>query len=668
MLYTILPDEMKRVERRMMEETHTPSLTLMEHAAAHVADAAKPYLQGGKLLAVCGTGNNGGDGLAAARILLTRLPQLEATIWLLPGALSPEAEEQRRKLAVFGRRIQVEVLQSGVPALPPDTACVLDAMFGTGLNRPLAGLAREAVQSLNASGLPVIAVDIPSGLSGVTGNAPVSGEASGDAAIVNAVVTVTFHRPKPGLFMGEGLAACGRVIVGDIGIAPEWDDANGLALLTKGDRLLPLRGRNTHKGDYGRVLALVGSFGMAGAAAICATAAMRSGAGLVTVACPESIVNVVQMLCPCATCLPLPPSDAEAAWQTLLPALSRADALVAGCGLGQSAYAKALVEKLIGWLQHNPLSAVLDADALNLRAAMPAQTPLGVQTVITPHVGEAARLLQQPAKQVMADQLEAARALRERYGCAVALKSASTVLVDCDGEAISLLGTPAMAKGGSGDALAGVLAALLAGQQAYGLHGVRLLQTACALHGLAGSRAAETTGERGMLATDLCAMLGNVPEMVTRESAAYHALKANPLQAAQAGGQPGKPQGGFGGKPAPQQKLAQTLRTALGRHVRVTVDRPFGSLHPKNQKMRYGLNYGYVADVLAGDNEWQDAYIWGIEEPVEFFEGVVVAVIHRLNDVEDKWIVAAEGDAPTEQEIREKTAFVEQYFQSEIIL
>jgi len=735
MLYTILPEEMKRVESRMMDATGTPSLTLMEHAATHVAEAAAPYLRGGgKLLVACGAGNNGADGLAAARLLMARMPALKTVIWKLSGVPTRETVSQWERLAPFKGRLTVLSLESVVPDMPADVTCAIDALFGTGLNRPLEGAAKLCVEKLNASGVSVVAVDIPSGLSGATGY-PVADEKG--ALAVRADVTVTFHRPKIGLLLGEGLDCCGRVVVGEIGVPAEFDDAAGMAVLNKGDRLLPVRKRNTHKGDYGRILALVGSFGMAGAADICATAALRTGAGLVTIACPREIVPTVQTLCPYAICLPLPENDVDAAWQLLLPMLERVDALVAGCGIGQGTLATGLMSKVIPWLCTHELPAVLDADALNLLVKMqlfpfdghapeftlesknnhlPTSTvnldvihndmigenkmlrdgnsegsshftgTVDLQgntlrfpdcVVITPHLGEAARLLGVPTSQLETEQPAAARALRHRYGGSVVLKSASSVLISADGEALNLYGTAAMAKGGSGDALAGVLAALLAGRKAYKLSGVRLLQTACALHGMAGILAVETRGERGMLATDLCDALGRVPEVIERavasvaphaqrlastfdtETVSMHYSSEEMANLAHSGEAKGREQ---------PMIAVQGPRSALGRQVRVTVDRPIGSRHPERREIVYGLNYGYVADVLAADNEWQDAYVLGVSDPVEVFVGEVIAVVHRLNDVEDKWVVAAPGTRTTEEEIRARTAFVEKFFKSEILL
>ncbi|MCE5342485.1 MAG: NAD(P)H-hydrate epimerase, partial [Eubacteriales bacterium] len=421
MLYTITPSEMMRVERRMLEGSGTPALTLMERAAAHLADAALPYLRGGgRLLLLCGFGHNGGDGIAAARMLMGRLPAMQTTVWRLAGAPSPQTAAQWERLKAYAGRMTVVTPEEAVPGAPAGTACVIDALFGTGLNRPLGGIVLAMVKSINASGLPVVAADIPSGLNGNTGYPP---EGGGGDSVIRADVTVTFHRPKIGLFLGDGLDFCGRVAVGDIGIGPAWDDAPGMALLGPGDSLLPPRRHNTNKGTYGRVLVLAGSWGMAGAAALSATAALRTGAGLVTVACPEGVVSTVQALCPCATCLPLPETDTSAAWERLQKALGKADALVAGCGLGQETFAAELIKRLIPWLCEHPLPTVLDADALNLLASwsrvradaddapdvpIPQRQPGAVHlpdwVTLTPHPGEAARLLGWPVERVTADQ------------------------------------------------------------------------------------------------------------------------------------------------------------------------------------------------------------------------------------------------------------------------
>ena len=360
MFRTIEPAEMKRVENRVMEHTSTTGEELMQLAAAHVANEAFRLAEDGRVLCLCGTGNNGGDGMAALRMLADR--GVCGECWVLPGRLSADAQRELDRLAETGTLIRR--VEDALPAVPQDVSCIIDALFGTGLCRPLEGLALEACRMMNASDAPVVAVDIPSGLSGLTG------EVLG--AAVEADVTVTFHRPKPGLYLKDGQDHAGEIVIGDIGIPQRWDDADGMAVLERSDlgRLLPARRRVSHKGSYGRALLWVGSRGMAGAAAIAAEAALRTGAGLVTVACPESIVDVVQTLCPCAMCLPLS-ENAQEAWEQLREALERTDALGAGCGLGRGSWAALLLDNVMGWLAEHPLPAVLDADSICWGCASP---------------------------------------------------------------------------------------------------------------------------------------------------------------------------------------------------------------------------------------------------------------------------------------------------------
>lgn len=636
MLQTITPAEMKRVETRAMDMGLVTGEALMHGAAAQVAARVQALRNGGKVLCLCGTGNNGGDGLAAMRILAQSDDAFCGECLLLNGTLSSDA---RRELDALMRaaagRVSVRRLESDtLPELPRDMTCVIDALFGTGLSRPLSGAALALCEWVNAlCNVPVVAVDIPSGLNGETGQVM--------GAAVCATETVTFHRPKAGLYLGQGPDHTGVVTIADIGLPARADDACGCAVLEESDlsAVLKPRKRVSHKGSYGRVLLWAGSRGMAGAAAVCATAALRTGAGLATVACPDTILDIVQTLCPCATCVPLPMEDADAAWTLLEGALSCADALGAGCGLGQSAVAAELFERLLAWLNAHALPAVLDADALNLLAKRPAHLAGTAAHLLTPHPAEAARLLGVSTAQVTADALRAAHSLSQRYGAAVALKGASSVLCDGKNTAISPFGTPAMAKGGSGDALTGVMAALLAGRAAgtYAMNDLTLMQTACALHGLAGRAAEERFGERGVLATDLCMFLGKdfSEQTVQASSKALNQAVSVQTQAPNAGA------------PSP-----------LGKHVTVTVEHKLGSHDGKDETHAYALNCGFVQEVLDTDNDWQDACIYGVQKPLEWFEGVVVARLFLAAGT--VWVVADEETRPTLQEVRRATAFLGQ--------
>lgn len=634
MLQTISPSEMKRIEQRAIAETRVSGATLMERAAAHVARVVEQWRRNreGDVLCICGTGNNGGDGIAAARLLADA--GADVAVWLCEGKLSADAEAQWERLLCGHPSVRVERCGNGEERLlaPEKYSVVVDALFGTGLSRALDGIALNLCKQINAAfeaGVPVVAVDIPSGLNGETG------EIMG--AAVCATETVTFHRPKSGLFLGEGLNQCGRVTVADIGLSRTVDDAKGfwVALETDLPAFFPPRKRTNHKGSYGRVLVVAGSVGMAGAAALCAMAALRTGAGLVTVACPAPIVNVVQALCPCATCLPLPIEDVSAAGERILEALEAADAVAFGCGWGREAFSCEVGGLLADALAQSGKPAVLDADALNL-LAMRAKKPLFSQKqIITPHPAEAARLLGMETARVVADAPAAARMLAHRLGASVVLKGAASVMVCAEEEGLNIVGTPAMAKGGSGDALTGILAALLAnsvkGSVRY--QGRLLLQAGCLLHGRAGCLAAESTGERGLLATELCTALGNAEKRL-----------------------PDIPCVGEAALPPQPNKGGQAT---LGRMVHVTVDHPWGVKDPQQQELRYELNFGYVQEVLEEQNEWQDAYVLGVEHPVEVFEGEVVALIERIKTGECVWVVSRQGSRVTEEQVRVATRFRE---------
>ena len=621
MIKTIAPSEMKRVENRVMQHTAITGEDLMQRAAAHVADAVRAYRRqrGGITLCVCGTGNNGGDGLAAMRMLACADPSFCGVCWLLPGSLSPDAQRELNRLnAEAGSQVSVQTLSENAEInLPRRLDCVIDALFGTGLARPLEGLAKQLCETLNACDVPVVAVDIPSGLHGETGDAL--------GAAIRACCTVTFHRPKPGLYLKQGPDCAGEIVVADIGLrvpeAAALDDADGMDILEKKDltHLLPARRRNTHKGSYGRVLLIAGSRGMAGAAAISALAALRAGAGLVTVACPDAVVDIVQTLCPCATCLPLP-ADEDDAWPLLEAALERADAIGAGCGLGQGIWAAAMVDRLAKWLSQHERPAVLDADALNLIAKQEGSA-LGGHTFITPHPAEAARLLHAGIPDILQDAPQAAWKLCSEYGVCAMVKGTCSVLCAGEGLAINPYGTPAMAKGGSGDALTGILAALLAGRAegAYAMTDLQLMQTACALHGLAGEMAAEHFGERGMLATDLCECIGLVQ-----------------------------------GEPDPEETATAVVPSR--RKATVVVEHAAGMCDVSDHERLYRLNCGYVQQILDERNEWQDACVLGMDEPLEWFDGEVCAEV--VIGERAVWAVTQEGAAYTEEEIRRAMAFL----------
>lgn len=468
MQITITPNEMKNLEQSYMKEYGVPGALLMEHAAMAVCQALHRRFPGGRVLFLCGPGNNGGDGYAAAR--LWRQQGGEAVVMHIAEAATPDAVMNSKLARLQG----VSICPASLPL--PHCDAVVDALYGTGLTRPVEGAVADLINAVNNSGVPVIAVDIPSGLNGENGMV--------QGAAIRAAETVTFHRVKPGLLLGEGAVYAGEITVAPIMIPAEYGTRNGMRCMEPGDIPAYIRARpvNAHKGTFGRVVIFAGSEGMAGAAAFAAAAAVKTGAGLTTVLCRRNIIPIVQTLAPGATCVCKEEAD-------IGHLLDTADAAVVGCGLGSGPDARPILEQF----RHASCPVVWDADALNLIAPYPKMLSLPENAVITPHPGEAARLLGWTTAQVAASPLHAMEALHSKCGCHVLLKGARTLMSDGSLTAVNRHGSPALAKGGSGDILAGMLGALLARHLPCSL--LETMQLAALLHGLAGLRAGEEHGE-----------------------------------------------------------------------------------------------------------------------------------------------------------------------------
>ena len=503
MKMTITPAEMKALETRFMDENNVPGALLMEHAALGVVDAIARYTDKGDVVFLCGPGNNGGDGYAAARL------------WAARGGKSHiiEVTEDVHGDALLNRQ---KALEAGIPCeIASDDAfydlprcdVIVDALFGTGLARPISGAAGHLIHcayDMNLDhGTPVIAVDIPSGIDGTTGK--VLGIA------VRATETVTFHRIKQGLLLGDAPDYVGKITIHPIGIPLGYDllkgeldrDYPGMTILepTDLDSGLFHRPQCCHKGTFGRVLLFCGSRGMAGAAALCANAAMRAGAGLTTILCRESLLPILQTLAPGAMCTVLPEKDGQ-----LLPesveiaraSLAKADAACIGCGLGQASD----VVPILRLFAKADCPVLWDADALNLLAKYEDLLPLKEADVITPHPGEASRLLDCDVEEVTGDALSALDRLHELCGCTVLLKGARSLITDGTETYCNLYTSPALAKGGSGDVLSGIITALLARHQMK-LDSLQAAAYGALIHGLAGIRAAKIRGENCTLPTDI---------------------------------------------------------------------------------------------------------------------------------------------------------------------
>lgn len=467
----ITPERMRAAEQAFLAAGGATGLALMERAAHAVADALEKMTDQGALF-LCGPGNNGGDGYAAARLFAEK--GRKAVVWTLLNVdmLRGDARTNMERCAAMG--IPIRRLFD-MPEKPPEgVGAAVDALFGTGQNRPLEAPYDQAVRWLNASGLPVLSVDMPSGMG---------------ACMVRAEVTVTFHREKPQHLLFPGRVNAGKVVAQDIGL-PDEAFPDDFLVLDDADipRLLPPRPLDAHKGSCGHALLLAGSYGMAGAAALCAGGALRGGAGLCTVCCPDEILPTVQQLAPCAVCVP---------HGRLKNALQGKTTVAAGPGLGGGEE----LDSLLGALLLADKPQVWDADALNWLSKNP--RPLGERFVLTPHPGEAARLLGVQTVEVAADPVGAAQALCDRFLAVTLLKGATTVVVSRDRRALNESGTPGMATGGSGDVLTGLIAALLA----QGLSPFDAAALGAHLHGRAGEAAAARFGVRSMCATDLLSAL-----------------------------------------------------------------------------------------------------------------------------------------------------------------
>lgn len=489
MMRTISPQDMQDMERAFLEGTGYPSLLLMEHAAQAVtAELAQLVSPGTRVLFVCGGGNNGGDGCAAARLWMQQGGK--ADVWLLknPRQMKGDAGVNACLLSTCGA--SVNVLYGETPELPDGCAAIVDALFGTGLSHEMEGAALAAARAINESGLPVVSVDMPSGVDGATGHA--LGEA------IRADVTVTFHRAKHGHMLYPGRALTGRLVIADIGILNDWDGAEGYEVLESADAaaMLPRRPADGHKGTFGHVLTIAGSEGMAGAACLCASAALFSGCGLVTAACPYPVLSALQANVPCAMAKAVCEGGtitAKAAQKLLSLARDKA-ALAIGPGLGASEETWRAIAPLIA----GDTPKVIDADGLNMLASYGAQ--VGKNTVLTPHPGEMARLCGDPLSEILAAPADYARQLSQATGACVLLKGATTVIAQGEDVALNITGCDAMATGGSGDVLTGVIASLMA----QGMSAFDAARAGAYYHGRAGEAAAREKGMRAATAWDVC--------------------------------------------------------------------------------------------------------------------------------------------------------------------
>ena len=490
-----------------------PSRVLMERAAREaVAFLLKrgDLYPAGKVLLLCGSGNNGGDGFAMGRFLADgSMGEKREAVILYTGRLDADGmPDESRMSEECGRQYRL-AMEAGIPvrsagelsAELADTAVVADAVFGIGLDRPITGEVASLLSRVAASCLPVLAVDIPSGVHADTGT--VMGVA------LPAKATVTMQALKVGLLRYPGADLCGEIAVAELGIDLTPAEAPYARLADEAllRWVLPPRARRSHKGTYGTVTLLCGSEGMSGAAVLAAKAALRGGAGLARVLTPPCNRAVLQCSVPEAIV-----SVYETAEEII--EYARADALVLGCGLGTSELSREALRKVLDACPcDGSVPALLDADGLNLLAKEPGlwETSLPAaprrQAVITPHPAEMSRLSGISVGEILADPVRAAVDFARERGVTVVLKDAHTVIASPEGQIfICACGNAGMAKGGSGDALAGVIGALLAQNRHRLGDDLTATEVAAAgvyLHAKAGDLTAEELGEYGILASDL---------------------------------------------------------------------------------------------------------------------------------------------------------------------
>jgi NAD(P)H-hydrate epimerase len=484
---------MALVDARAAREFGVPALLLMENAGRAVAERSAIRLPrpGDRVVIVCGKGNNGGDGFAAARHLAARGASVRCVLAADRETLTGDA---RTNLDIALRwNIPVDPLPSDHL---PDAELYVDALLGTGSRGAPRGPAALAIRALARRAEPVVAIDVPSGVDADTGFA--------HPDHVRAVETVMFGLPKAGLLQQPGRRLAGDLVLAHIGLPPPLLASTEFRIeAVTGPRAAPgwaPRSVDAHKGDAGRLLIVAGAPGLTGAAALCSAAALRAGAGLVTVAAPRSLVPILEVKTTEAMTLGVAENEdgslaAEAA-SLLIERAQASDAVAIGPGLGRSSETETAVRRL---LASATVPLVIDADGLNLLAPADGNTFPG-NSVITPHPGELARLLGTTVPCVQSNRMEAVRTAAARFGCVVLLKGPSTLISRPDGKvAINTSGSAALATGGSGDVLTGIVGACLA----RGIPAYEAAIAAVFLHGLAGELATARLGAPGTLAGDV---------------------------------------------------------------------------------------------------------------------------------------------------------------------
>ena len=466
--------QVRELDRIAIHDRGTPGFELMSRAGYEVFLFIRKQWPDAESVAVfCGAGNNAGDGYIIARLVL------EAGLAVCVYSLSDPINLKGDALTAY--RKYIEAKGTIIPFQAEeviDVDVIVDALLGTGLDRPVTGLYALAIELINQSSAQVVAVDSPSGLNADTGNVM--------GCAVKADCTITFIALKQGLFTGHAAAYCGEIFYASLAVPDDIFQAVPPSAFHVVKTPLPRRDRCAHKGHYGHVLIAGGDCGYSGAARLAGEAALRTGAGLVSVATRLEHAGLMNLNRPELMC-----HGVENPGQ-LAPLLEKASVIVIGPGLGQSDWAKELLMATIN--AQKPL--IIDADGLNMLARSPMANP---DWILTPHPGEAARLLNRSTAEIQQDRFASISAIQDQYSGIAILKGAGTLIASEDEIAVSTTGNPGMASGGMGDVLAGVIAGLLAQE----LPLKNAAQQGVHIHGLAADLAADKEGEKGLLASDL---------------------------------------------------------------------------------------------------------------------------------------------------------------------
>ncbi|MCD6135917.1 NAD(P)H-hydrate dehydratase [Candidatus Bipolaricaulota bacterium] len=495
-MYVVSGAQIKALDEAAVE-AGIPAGDLMENAGRGVADALIKSAAVKNIVVVAGKGGNGGDAFVAARIL--REAGFHVRVFTL-SSIEELAETTRDKAHLLDERFPgtISVLDDDLVEFAEalDGAdCAIDGLLGIGVDRPLSGRYLNVVRAINEADLFRVAIDLPSGL--LSDSGAVIGEA------IDADLTVCMAAYKPAHLLYPARSYCGTVEVVPVGYPDSlWKSVTPIARVAKKEWIaehLPVRRPDGHKGTFGHVLVVAGSLGMSGAAILTATAALRAGAGLVTVACPRSIQSIIATALPEAITIGLPDKDGHLTGDSLAPlrdVLARADVLAIGPGLGRADATGAFVRSLIAEVK-SPL--VLDADGL---FALNPETlkRIAGYAVLTPHPGEMSRLIERPADEIDADRIEVARAFAGGHGVVLLLKGRPTAIGTPSGEVfLNPTGNTALATGGSGDVLTGIIAGLLAG----GASTRDAAILGAYVHGYAAEHRSRDRAERSIIPSDL---------------------------------------------------------------------------------------------------------------------------------------------------------------------